>query len=567
MNVRLSHGISTPKASPIRTVLKEQITSINPLRILVMVLFTTGNVLGLLQPFLLGRLIDGLSSPTPALVALGSILIGLVCLEFGFDWLQNYMWFKMIHRGISLARSKVLSLLLNRRVNEQGSIPNGDLVNRIIHDTGQYAEQMLIRWPMLILNVSSLLIIFAFLFYLNIWMAVCILGLSMAYFLAYRRLNILLRLHMKEERARFSEIMQSTQQFISGKEIIQLYHAQPYFSKKYSSIINQHFQTLLRLQKWKSLGQSTTTFILNIMPVLSVLLGVYFMAKGQITIGTIFSFYSYLPYLSEPIRNLTDFNLIVQQAKSVEERLNQVMGDSAPAAPEIRPASPLTKVQFDHVSFRYISNDGGMKEVIKDLSFTLQKGQRLAITGTSGNGKSTCLRLLLNQLTPAEGEIRFNTELAESLKQEQLQGQLVVMPQDIFLFDGTCEENIHFGRDYTSAELNNAMNDAEVTLSGEQSITGVSGGERQRIGLARCLLKPAGLLVLDEPTSELDMETEQNIVRHLDHYLREHESMLIVVTHRPAILTICDWELRLLSDGKWELNALRQAGSLSCSMS
>ncbi len=216
------------------------------------------------------------------------------------------------------------------------------------------------------------------------------------------------------------------------------------------------------------------------------------------------------------------------------------------------PIGPIREIVFDSVSFRYGPQG---QEILHSLDLTVGPGEKLGIVGESGMGKSTILRLLLRFWNPTAGEIRINGIPLEKASLSELRRRIAMLEQDTFLFDATIGENISVGKpDATPEEIRRAAGQAGIhefietlpqgydTPMGQMSAR-LSGGERQRIGIARTMLTDPDVLVMDEPTSSLDVLHEKELLQTLSQVCAG--KMLILVSHRPSTLTGCTRIVRL----------------------
>ncbi|MFZ9871119.1 MAG: ABC transporter ATP-binding protein, partial [Candidatus Kapaibacteriota bacterium] len=208
----------------------------------------------------------------------------------------------------------------------------------------------------------------------------------------------------------------------------------------------------------------------------------------------------------------------------------------------------FTTVSFEHVSFAYPERTD--VTVLHDLTFSIAAGERVALVGQSGSGKSTTAALIQRLYEPTSGRILYDGCSAEDLALSTVRQSVGVVPQDIVLFGGTIEENIRYGRrDADVQEVRDAARRANAlsfiesfpegmnTLVGERGMK-LSGGQRQRIAIARALLKDPPILILDEATSSLDAESEQLIQEALEHLL--HRRTSIIIAHRLSTVRTCD---------------------------
>ncbi|NQD69705.1 ATP-binding cassette domain-containing protein, partial [Sphingobacterium shayense] len=205
-------------------------------------------------------------------------------------------------------------------------------------------------------------------------------------------------------------------------------------------------------------------------------------------------------------------------------------------------------LEFKHVGFNYPSRPD--IQILKDVSFTIEAGKKLAIVGPSGTGKSTIASLILQFYNPTSGTIHYDGKPSESFSITDIRNQVAIVPQDVLLFGGTIRENIGYGR--LEADAQDIVHAAERanahefimsfpqgydTLVGERGVK-LSGGQRQRIAIARALLKDPSILILDEATSSLDSESERLVQLALEELMRERTS--IIIAHRLSTIKDAD---------------------------
>jgi ABC-type multidrug transport system fused ATPase/permease subunit len=519
------------------------------MRYFVVPLMMLSTAVGLFQPFLLGKIVDSLSGDSiPYTLLILSVTV--IILGFFLNWAQNYWWFNMIFKGNALARRAMMSEILKNDISFFREKAKGDIINTVVSDAASYAELLLVSMPMILCNSILIIIVFIFLFYMNVLLAFVVLASCFLYFIYYKFLNGKLRFFFKKEREGYSDILTSAQETLDGVETIQLYKSESYFANKFGENLWNHFRSIAGLQNWKSMGQSGNSTITEGLPVLIVAISSYLLLRGNITIGVIFSYCTYLPYLFEPIINFTDLNLSFQQAKVLEERLETMLHTDHPLpSDQAAEVGSIDKIEFDAINFSYDE-----KEIIQQFSLTLQKGDSIAITGPSGIGKSTLIRLLLRQLLPTEGEIKINDQNLQNIDIYSYRDHVAVLPQDVFIFDGTMEENIKMGRVSEKKRLQDVIVKSALERVSSIEAKNYSGGEKQRVGMARMLLGNADVLIMDEPTSALDMATESELIRNLKEVIRDREHIIIIITHRESLLELSDYELCLKGSGSYEIH-------------
>jgi ATP-binding cassette subfamily B protein len=305
-------------------------------------------------------------------------------------------------------------------------------------------------------------------------------------------------------------------------------------------------------------------------PALIYAFGGYQAIQRQLTVGTIIAFVAYLTNLYRPLANLANVYVDVQGALGVFERIFQFLD----IQPEVQdrpdaPALPVTQghIQFEAVGFAYPTASGLGPFALRDLTFEILPGERVALVGPSGAGKTTVTYLLPRFFDPTEGRITLDGCDLRDLKQESLRAHIGMVTQETFLFHATVRDNLLYARpDATEAEIRAAAEAANIhafieslpegydTVVGERAFR-LSGGERQRLSIARALLKDPRLLVLDEATSNLDATSEYLIQQALEVLLRGRTSLIIA--HRLSTILNADKILvlergRLVEAGRHE---------------
>lgn len=507
----------------------------------------------LLIPFLLSDLINTLSAANPAGVFLQKslFLFLIVAVNFFLNWWQNASWHNYGYRAMILMQKACFDGLLKKPLSYFSENNSGDTLNKLLNDSSTYGQNEALASLMLFLNLFNIAGVLFFMFLLNAKLAVAVLVFLALYFLFYNRLNVRLRKSGKAEREAYSQVMQDAQEKLQGMETIRDYGCHAFFSAKFSATLKTYFERIKKLNFFTAAGISANSSFYNLLSLATIVIGCFFILNRQMQVGALVAFYAYLSYVCEPVRNLADFNLQRQKALAVKDRVLQILSDEGKdGETEKTPAEAIREISFRNVSFHY----EGAVPILRNFSANLHAGDRVAVVGPSGTGKSTLLKLLLNRFRPEEGEITFNGAPADSLS--GLNEKIAYLGQSPFLFEGTVLENLTFGRDSTAKKLSEALTLSAAELfcppdeAGRAQVEpgggNFSGGEKQRIALARAMLKNADVILLDEATSALDLQIEKQVVANLDRYLTRHpEKIMIAVTHRPEIRKICNRVIEL----------------------
>ncbi len=298
-------------------------------------------------------------------------------------------------------------------------------------------------------------------------------------------------------------------------------------------------------------------FIPKIMQLAVLLVGGYAVIKGNITLGVLTAFIQYANNIVWPMENLGWLTNAIAAAFASNKKINKILAEKADiddAEDAITPEKIEGNLAFDHVSFSMHDS-----KILNDISFELPKGKTLGIMGMTGAGKSTIVNLIGRFYDVDEGSITIDGNDIRKLTLESVRGCTSVVTQDVFLFSDTIKENIKLGNraGMTDDMVRNAittahasefvdkLNDGYDTVIGERGV-GLSGGQKQRLSIARALAKDAQILILDDSTSALDMETEYEIQQAL---AERKDMSKIIIAHRISSVRNAD-EIIILDHGK-----------------
>ncbi len=345
---------------------------------------------------------------------------------------------------------------------------------------------------------------------------------------------------------------------ISGMRIIKAFNAENFMSSRFKQENDAYRHINLGMVKRRDLSAPMSEF-LGVTAVVALLyIGSRQVFAGhiapQVFLTFIFAFYSVI----DPSKSLSQSWFNIQKSSAALDRIDQVLATPNEIANASHPTAIKgfnSKIEFDHVSFRYSVS---LPEVLKDLSFSLNKGETIAIVGKSGSGKSTIVDLLPRFYDVTHGAVRIDGIDIKQIELNDLKNLFAVVSQEPILFHGTIEENIRFGSDATlediksAARVANAENFILETSEGYQTQIGdrgqkLSGGQRQRLTLARALVKKAPILILDEATSSLDSESEKLIQEALDKVLPNMTA--IIIAHRLNTIKQAD-KILVIDEGR-----------------
>jgi ABC-type multidrug transport system fused ATPase/permease subunit len=347
---------------------------------------------------------------------------------------------------------------------------------------------------------------------------------------------------------------------LQGIQNVKAFANERWESLRYGSSVYDARRLALKGARWQGAFVSFIILCMFGAIVLVIWRGVRMLPTGEIQMGELFSFILYSMFIGASIGGLPELVNRMLKAIGASERLMDLQDESAEVISLAERTGSLAlkgAIAFEHVAFHYATRAD--VPVLHDVSFTAKPGERIAVVGSSGAGKSTIASLLLRFYDPVKGRITIDGTDAKEYDLSALRDRMSLVPQEVLLFGGSIRENIAYGKpDATDAEIEAAARKANAhdfitsfpegyaTVVGERGIQ-LSGGQRQRIAIARAVLKDPAILILDEATSALDSESERLVQEALDKLMVGRTS--IVIAHRLSTIRSAD-KILVLDKGK-----------------
>lgn len=354
-----------------------------------------------------------------------------------------------------------------------------------------------------------------------------------------------------------AKLTTTAQEVFSGIRVIKSYGKEDKFNEHFKDQSETYRLQSMELSKINAYFFPLMLLLINLSTLIVLYVGGTQVEGHTITAGNIAEFIIYVNMLTWPVTSIGWIASIVQEAEASQARINELLQKkSEMIVGKLSPEQLEGKIVFDNVSFTY--KDTGVK-ALSNLSFTINKGEKVAIVGRTATGKSSIAELLLRMYDIEEGTVFLDGHPLQEYKKEILRKKIGYVPQDVFLFSDSVYNNISFGADNvdqdtieTYAEYASVKDDilrlpkGFETVIGERGVT-LSGGQKQRISIARALIRNPDMVILDDCLSAVDTETEQKILNYLRDALKGKTS--IIITHRLTSLGDFD-KIFLLDDGK-----------------
>jgi ABC-type multidrug transport system fused ATPase/permease subunit len=522
---------------------------------------TAVTVVGLIPPLLIRALVDDVL-PHPErhgeLIGIVALLAGVQVVNAGLVAGQIWMMHLVSYGFSRLIRGDLYDHLQRLSLNYYESRQTGELMARLTADVEEvrlfveHGADSLFSDTLKLVGIAVVLV----------WMNP---ALALVALLPVPVMAVLLARFMKQvrplqraTRERLGEVSARLQDNLSGIRVIKAFSQEERESGRWRELVAGHHGAQLgALQVWGRYNPSLA--LLNGLGGVLVLgVGARMVMAGQLTLGALFAFLSYVAMFYQPIRALVTVSETLQSALATSERLFEIL-DEVPDVQDAPDARALPRLEghvtFHGVSFRY----GTGEEVLTGIDLEARPGELVALVGRSGAGKTTLVNLLARFYDPTGGHITVDGYDLRTVRQRSLRAQIAMVLQDTFLFNGTVAENIAYGRPEAepeeierAARLANAhgfiqeLPEGYETQIGERGVK-LSGGQKQRLAIARAVLADPAILILDEATSSVDSESEMLIQQAMERVMRGRTTF--VIAHRLSTVKHAD-KIVALEEGR-----------------
>lgn len=576
--------MATEKAKDFKGTVRKLLSYLSPytLQIVIVILFAAlSTVFTILGPKILAKATDELANGIMRTIAGGTggldftyiaeillLLAGLYLLSAAFSYIQGY-----IMAGVS---SKVSYDMRNRLMKKINRLPmsyfnrvsHGDVLSRITNDVdtlGQSMNQSITQFITSVASVIGVLIMMLSISWQMTLAALCIIPVTLILVMFVVRIS---QKHFKNQQKYLGAVNGQVEEMYGGHLVVKAFNGEAKALKDFDGDNDRLYNAGWKAQFLSGMMQPIMSFVGNAGYVLICVLGASLAAGGTMTIGGIQAFIQYIRSFTQPITQLASISNQMQMTVAAAERIFEFLNEPEEERyePKITTAQADIKgdVEFSHVTFGYEDTDN---IVIHDFSATVRAGQKVAIVGPTGAGKTTMVKLLMRFHELKGGAIYLDGHDIKDFTREDLRTELAMVLQDTWLYNGTIMENIRYGRlDATDEEVIAAAKAAQVdhfvrTLPEgynteiNEEATNISQGQKQLLTIARALLSKSKIMILDEATSSVDTRTEIMIQKAMDNLMKGRTSFIIahrLSTIRNADLILCMKDGDIVEQGTHE---------------
>jgi len=532
-------------------------------QIIFVLLFAIGSaVFSIIGPKILGEatteIFEGLVSKVTGtgeginFTKIGKILLfllGLYAISACFSFLQSFIM-SGITQKVSYRLRKEISEKMNRLPMKYfDSKTNGEVLSRTTNDVDTLSQNLSQSLTQVITSITTVIGVLIMMISISVTMTIATLlilpiALGLISLVAGKSQK-----YFKAQQEYLGHVNGQVEEVYGGHNIVKVFNKEQDTMDEFSKMNNTLYESAWKSQFLSGMMMPIMQFIGNLGYVLVSILGGYLVIQNKIKVGEILSFTQYVRNFMHPLSQIAQVANLMQSMMAASERVFEFLNEEEETK-DVETPHPITNIEgnitFDHVEFGYQKTE----PIIHDFSATVKKGQKIAIVGPTGAGKTTMVKLLMRFYDVDNGSIQIDGIDIKNFKRDELRNLFGMVLQDTWLFNGSVKENIRYGKlDATDEEVKEAAKRARVdhfiqTLPDDydmelnEEASNVSGGQKQLLTIARVILADPKILILDEATSSVDTRTELAIQEAMDHLMENRTSFIIA--HRLSTIRNAD---------------------------
>lgn len=540
------------------------------IRFLVMLIFAVaGTVFNIVGPKILGmattELFNGLAAKIGGTGGIDftriiQILLGALCLyvvSSCFSFIQGFVMTGISNDVTYSLRRDISGKIHRMPMKYFESRTHGETLSRVTNDVDTLQQSLNQSLTQLITSVTTVIGVLVMMLSINVWMTLCtlpILPVSMAIIGAVMKRS---QKYFRGQQNYLGQVNGQIEEIYAGHNIVKAFNKEDDVVSVFEETNRKLYDSAWKSQFFSGIMMPVMQFVGNVGYVMVALLGGYFVIRNAIEVGDIQSFFQYIRNFTQPITQVAQVTNMLQSAAAAAERVFEFLDENEEEQACGHPVdiSQLKgNVEFDHVAFGYHPEN----RIIHDFSAKVKDGQKVAIVGLTGAGKTTMVKLLMRFYDVNSGAIKIDGCNVQDFQRGQLREMFGMVLQDAWLFNGTIMDNIRYGRlDATDGEVIAAAKAAHIhrfimaqpggyQMMLNEETSNVSQGQKQLLTIARAILADNRILILDEATSSVDTRTEVRIQKAMDNLMEGRTSFIIA--HRLSTIRNADLIL-VMKDG------------------
>jgi ABC transporter fused permease/ATP-binding protein len=513
-------------------------------------------------PYVMGKLVDVAQGKASGIFTeidtVAFILIGILAVQSFFSFFRVYLFAQVSERAMADMRAKLYNKLMSLPMTFYDKSRVGELVSRITSDVSLLQDTFSVTLAEFIRQVATLIIGAAIIFYFTPQLALFMIATFPVLVIAAMIFGRFIRKLSKKTQSELASANIIVEETLQSINIVKAFTSELVEVMRYRKSLDKVVKVALKSATYRGAFISFIIFAMFGGIVAVLWYGATLVQEGSMSVGDLLSFVLYTTFIGGSIAGLGDLYGQIQKAIGASERVMEILQEEEELKIEAKEKLALEgEIELKNVSFSYPTRKD--VKVLNGLNMSVKAGEKVALVGHSGAGKSTIIQLLMRFYPLTSGMISVDEQNINSLPITGYRQNIGIVPQEIILFGGSIRENIAYGKpDASDNEVIEAAEKANAwlfikdfpegldTLVGERGVK-LSGGQRQRIAIARAILKDPKILILDEATSSLDAESEYLVQQALDQLMQNRTT--IIIAHRLATIRKVD-KIFVLNEGQ-----------------
>lgn len=559
-------GMPVQKAKNFKGSLKRLITYLKPYKLqllLVLLAAIMSTIFAIVSPKIMGKAttklfegvmmkLKGIPGATIDFGYIGNIvllLIGLYIISAAFSYIQQYIMAGVAQKTVYHLRKEVVDKLNRLPIKYFDSRTHGEILSRAVNDIDNISTTLQQSLTQLITSVITILGVIVMMLTISPLLTLIVVLTLPLSFIATANIAKKSQGYFKGQQASLGQLNGHVEEMYTGHKVVKVFGHEKTSIDEFEQINERLYQSGWKAQFVSGMIMPIMSFINNIGYVFVSVVGGILVTKRAIEIGDVQAFIQYTRQFSHPIAQTANIANIIQSTIASAERVFEILDETEEITEAAEPkaiAGPKGQVTFEHVSFGYIKE----KLLIEDMNLEVKPGQKIAIVGPTGAGKTTLINLLMRFYEIQSGSISIDGIDTRNMKRETLRGLFGMVLQDTWLLNNTIRDNIAYGKEgateeeiIAAATAANAdhfirtLPDGYDTVINEES-SNLSQGQKQLLTISRAVLANPTILILDEATSSVDTRTELQIQKAMDHLMQGRTSF--VIAHRLSTIRDAD---------------------------
>lgn len=527
--------------------------------VLTVICALVSTVFSIVSPLLIGQattiIFDGINNiihktgsiDLDSLFTLLILVVVLYIVSAVFSYLQSYFLVEISTKISYNLRERLMEKITHLPMDKIDENKRGDILSRITNDVDSLQNGITQAFLQMLTAVITIIGVFMMMLTINIWMTLATIILIPIAFLVIRFITKHSQSYFLKQLVFKGSLNAQIEETFTGHDIIRAFNQEDISIEKFNQDNDMWYDQEWKSQFYSSLNGPLMNFISNFAYVVIAVLGAVFVLQKAIAVGDILAFFQYVQNFTRPIQQITKVMNLIQTAMAASERIFEFLEYDDEENPSEKQITEINdKITFENVSFGYSPNE----KIIKNLSFDVKKGEKIAIVGETGAGKTTIVKLLMRFYDLDEGAIKIDGVNIDEYDKHSVRSLIGMVLQDSWLFSDTISNNIRYGNLDASDDM---IVDASKQVYSDNFIKqlpegyntrlnedtdNISHGQKQLLTIARTILSSKEVLILDEATSSVDTRTEKLIQKAMDNLMEGKTSFIIA--HRLSTIKNAD---------------------------